>query len=160
MSQLFDEIKKEYSEFQDEVSKKRQQHAEYVKKVIDEDRAFLEACGVKKIFEEIRDSGIVKLKMKKVRKISQLNRFFKKNDTEEKYYEPAQIVDGGMYISLRFDERDDSFSEVRVAADKGELFIAHGYNRVDYTKIDKTKLKEAIVEALKNPLILLDSYYA
>ena len=151
MSEVFDNIKNEIIDFRDEQDKKRVLAAELIAQRIEEDRVMLENSGVRPIFEEIRDSGLVKLRAKKPSSFGWVKKLVGNNETELDYV-PAVIVDSRIYLSLRFDQRRDGCSEVRIAAIRGQLNIAHGYNRVDYTPIAEGGLADAIIEGLKNPL--------
>ena len=136
MSEVFDNIKNEIIDFRDDLDKKRALAAELIEQRVEADRIMLENSGVRPILEEIRDSGLVKLKIKKqYKQLSWIKKLFGNEETAIDYYVPAQIVDNQIYLSLRFDERRDGCSEVRIAAIGGRLNIAHGYNRVDYTPI-------------------------
>lgn len=152
MSQVYDDIKKEYFNFQRQLDKEHEIKARLLIQGLDEDRRLLEASSVRQIFEEIRDNGLVKLRTKKTRKLGKLSELFGKKVIDGKDYIPARIFDNGIYISLQFDERPDGYSEVRIAAINGVLNVAHGYNRVDYMAVENGKIKEAIIEGLKNPL--------
>jgi hypothetical protein len=152
MSQVYDDIKKEYSDYQRQLDKEREIKARLLVKELDEDRKLLEASGVRQIFEEIRDNGLVKLRPKKIFKLGKFSKLFGKKTVEEKDYAPARIVDNGIYISLQFDERSDGYSEVRIAAINGVVNVGHGYNRVDYKAVENGKIKEAVIDGLKNPL--------
>lgn len=149
MSQVFNDIHKEMSNYFKEVEANRGLAKKAVQEQVEDDKKVLEKSGVKEIFEEIRDSGLVKL-----REVDRSKKgFFRKLFyDDEKEYVPAEIVDNKFSISLRFDEHADGCSEVRIAVIRGELNIAHGYNRVDYTPIGKGNLADAIIEGLKNPL--------
>jgi len=128
MSQAYDDIKKEYSDFQRQLDKEREIKARLLVQELDEDRKLLEASGVRQIFEEIRDNGLVKLKPNKIFKLGKFSKLFGDKTVDEKDYVPARIADNGIYISLQFDERPDGYSEVRIAAINGAINVGHGYN--------------------------------
>jgi hypothetical protein len=113
--------------------------------------------GVKSVFEEIRDNGLVTLRPGSDEGIGRIKKFLslkKKRHT----FVPAQVIDSYYYISLRFDEFKNTSSEIRIAAIDGRLNIAHGYNRVDFTVIPDGGLADAIVEGLKNPLQVREGF--
>ncbi len=151
MSEIFEDIKNEIDDFHNEQDKKREIASELYEQRLEENKVILENSGVRQILEEVRDSGLVKLKLKKDHKTGLFKRIFG-SKIDKLDYVPAQIIDNQMYISLQFDERPDSLSEIRVAVVEGQLHIAHGYNRVDYIPIQKGDLANAIAECIKNPL--------
>ncbi len=158
MSQVFDDVHKEISTYFKEVEARRGLARKAVQEQVEEDKKILDKSGVKQIFEEIRDSGLVKLKSIDKSKQGLFKKMFSISDNDLDYV-PAEIIDNRFSISLRFDEHADGCSEVRIAVIRGELNIAHGYNRVDYTPIGKESLADAIVEGLKNPLHVSSQNY-
>jgi len=152
MSQILDEIKTEVNNYRKEIDIKREREAALLEQKIEADRVLLENSGIKQIFEEVRDSGLIKLRSKNIRERGWLYKILHKDQENELDYIPAEIVDNSIYISLRFDEGRNGCSEVRIAAIGGRLNIAHGYNRVDYTPIEDNELAQAIIDGIKNPL--------
>jgi hypothetical protein len=157
MSQEFENIKTEILDFRESSDKKHELAKQKIQQSTAEDRKVLVDSGIKKIFEEIRDSGLVTLKVADKNGIGVIKKFFGGKKKAQKYT-PAQVIDSYYYISLRFDEDKDTFSEVRIAAIDGRLSIAHGYNRVDFTVIPDGGLADAIIEGLKNPLRVMDGF--
>ncbi|MFZ2125864.1 MAG: hypothetical protein WA087_04075 [Candidatus Saccharimonadales bacterium] len=156
-SPIFQTIHHEITEYQKELEERRKIARKSVEETLAEDRAILQKSGVKEIFEEIRRSGLVKLKpnveSKKRGFFAGLFSDEPENDTKNQLdYVPAEIIDNGYSISLRFDELPNGCSEVRIAVINGALNIAHGYNRVDYTPVEKGDITGAIIDGLKNPL--------
>lgn len=157
MSQIFQTIHNEITSYQKQLEERRKIARKSIEETLAEDRAILEKSGVKEIFEEMRRSGLVKLKPKiEEKKRGFFASLFNDDPDEDKVnqlsYVPAEIIDNGYSISLRFDEQPDGCSEVRIAVISGALNIAHGYNRVDYTPIEKGDITGAIIDGLKNPL--------
>jgi hypothetical protein len=156
-SQIFDTIHHEITSYQKQLEERRKVARKSVEETLAEDRAIMQKSGVKEIFEEIRRSGLVKLKPTIERKKRGFfaDLFADDSDEENKKqldYVPAEIIDNGYSISLRFDELPNGCSEVRIAVINGALNIAHGYNRVDYTPVEKGDITGAIIDGLKNPL--------
>ncbi|NTW61315.1 hypothetical protein HGB24_01330 [Candidatus Saccharibacteria bacterium] len=164
MSQVFDRIHKEISDYKKDQEKRREIAKKSIEEALAEDRAILNKSGVKEIFEEIRKSGLVKLRSERQgKKTGFWAKLFSEDEAyakpSELDYVPAEIIDNGYSISLRFDEGPDGCSEIRIAVIGGELNVAHGYNRVDYTPIGPGEIADAIVDSIKNPLrINNDSY--
>jgi len=157
MSQEFENIKTEILDFRESSDVKHEIAKQKVQQSTAEDRKVLVDSEVKTIFEEIRDSGLVTLKAENKGGAGLLRKLFG-NKKGTPSYIPAQVIDSYYYISLRFDEDKDTFSEVRIAAIDGRLNIAHGYNRVDFTVIPGGGLADAIIEGLKNPLRVMDGF--
>jgi len=161
MSQVFESIHHEITSYQKQLEARRREAKKSIDETLAEDRAILEKSGVKAIFEEIRKSGLVKLRLKdKPKKRGWFTKLFSEEEIDDGLdYIPAEIIDNGYSISLRFDENPDGCSEVRIAVLRGELNIAHGYNRVDYTPVGSDGLTGAIIDGLKNPLRISNDAY-
>jgi hypothetical protein len=157
MSQTFENIKNDVLNFRNDTEKNKTQAQQLAQQSTAQDRKVLIDSGVKSVFEEIRDSGLVVLRPNNGKKTGFMRKLFRLKN-KERAFVPAQVIDSYYYISLRFDEYKNTASEIRIAAIDGRLNIAHGYNRVDFTVISDGGLADAIVEGLKNPLRIRDGF--
>ena len=175
MSEDFEKIKNEVMGFRQAAENKIELEKRAVEERTERDKRILEESGVRQLFKEIRDSGLVRWRVKTADELRNRKKFF--TGYEEKLdYIPAGIAVGvgryetneegyaygdGVSLSLQFDcsqatdsndRLSDAHSEIRIAVVRGELFLV-GNNRCgySYTPIKEGELVTTIANALKTP---------
>jgi len=174
MNERFESIKKEVAEFRGKLEYENKIEAELIHERIEKDKDLLETLGVLELFEEIRDKGLVKSRLKTTEELSRRPIFFASREDKLDYI-PARICRGVnchnigrsdiaeddvlVHASLEFDDMivgsSRCYSVVRIAV-VGEGLSLVSYNQEtyeqEYTPIAEGKLAEAVVEGIKNPL--------
>ena len=150
MSELYERISKEVGITRSKKERKAALAEALRIETRSKEEALLAKSGIRSIFEELRDKGLVRGSSKPV---------YDDQGQMVSEYTPAGILssaDGhesymGAFISLGFDSSPNSSSSVCFMVREGKLFLDKGHYSSKQVKM--RNLDRVIIEAVKNPVI-------
>lgn len=174
MIKEFEKLKNDLNFSRQEKERKIKNDFFLLKERIKKDKILLEESGIKELFEEIRDNGIVKWDDREFWETTRRTFGIKK---ERISYIPAKIVlskndikeegnfssDFVVSISLRFNHNDvydscyGNFSEVKIISEDGHLFLSEqstdgNYYKPSFTEIFKENLPSVISQSIRRSI--------
>ena len=162
MSEEFEKIKNEVNGFLKIAENKIESEKKSVEERIKKEELILEKSGIRQLFEEIRDSGLVKGDKKTVDEL-EYRKIFPGSYEENLDYHQAHIVlfrlkNNNVYhacLSLEYSSESYIHYAIKIAVIEEDLCLREwpydGSNEYLLTPIKEGELATTIARALKNP---------